>query len=121
MIFNYNGLLFIYDIAAPTFDEAVDTCSWKPPVAFVPAKEEELEFPEIPCTGEAQAEVPTADNKTSSGVDLDPVNSLPSTPTEQPILTPEVQPIPPSTQPQVPLQQQEVRQHRDSQPSTDTC
>ena len=80
----------------------------RPPVASIPAKEEELEFMEIPRIGEAEAEVLVADNETSSGADLDPVDTLPPTPTKQPILTPEVQPIPPSTQPQVPMQQQEA-------------
>ena len=87
----------VYDIAAPTFDEAVDPGRWKPSVASFSAKEEELEFPEIPCTDEVEAEVPAADNETSSGADLDPVDNLPPTPVERPILTPEVQPIPPST------------------------
>ena len=47
----------VYDIAAPAFDEAVDPGWWRPHVASVPAKEEELEFTEIPCIGEAKAKV----------------------------------------------------------------
>lgn len=51
-----------------TVDRHIQMCC-----ALVPAKDEELEFSEIPCHGEAEAEVPTADNDTSSGADLDPV------------------------------------------------
>ena len=78
----------VYDIAAPAFDEGPGW--WRPLVAFVRAKEEELEFPKIPCTREAEAEVPAPDNETSSGVNLDPVDSLPPTPAQQPILSLEV-------------------------------
>ena len=97
-------MTYSFNIAAPAFDEVSDPGWWRPPLAFVFAKEEELKFTEIPCIGEAEAEVPAADNETSSGADLDPVDSLPPTPAEHSFLTPEVQPIPPSTQPQVPLQ-----------------
>ena len=72
----------VYDIAAPTFDEVVDAGWWRPLAASFLAKEEELEFREIPCTDEVEAEVRVADNETSSGADLDRVANLPPTPAE---------------------------------------
>ena len=92
----------VYDIAAPAFEEAVDPGWWRSLVASVPANQEELGFPEIPCHGEADVEVLAANIDNSSGADLNLVADLLSTPAVQPTPMPEQEQNLPSTSPPAP-------------------